>query len=128
MKKSIYLRTEKEEYKIIDLLYFGKGHKPRKNIDLSHIPKFKVNDISEDNLVKEKFHFEDSKETLEELEKAQEKIIKNLEERVIDGEFDCIALYPEKPVKKDDLFYISFNAELYKFKKRDWTHPARKSG
>jgi hypothetical protein len=119
MKKSMYLRTEKEEHKIIDLGYFGKGHKPRKDIKLSDIPKFKVNDISENNLVKEKIHFEYIKETLEEVEKSQKNTIKNLEERVIDGEFDCIALYLEKPVKKDDLFYTLFDAEMYKFKKRN---------
>ena len=125
MIPEIYIRPS-EKGNILELLYFGRSEKP--NIkpwttDAEDMFPNEVNNIRPTNL---KIRNPTSIGTGRTVEEAYNAALERLEARVLSGDCDCIAVINPLPVKNGALFYCYVGAELYKFEKRDWSHPIRK--
>lgn len=120
----MYIRPKRQEgHHSPDLLYFGQPIQPSTSVwNLSDMFPNEVNDISPGNM-KEKSSM--SVGTGMTAQEAHNAALERLEKRVLNGDYDCIAIVSSLPMKSDATFYCYVCANLYKFKKRDWKHPVR---
>ena len=124
MIKELYIKPRHRD-NWANLLYFGRSIQPISGPWRSAEEMFpnEINDITPRNLRTKNPMSVGTGNTAQE---AYDSALERLERRILKGEYDCIAVVDCLPIRNGALFYCYVNAELYKFKERDWSHPIRK--